>query len=374
MDELFQSASRSLGSAQASGNTQAQVEALGDEMFFVALSPAMRGIRAQLPQIAKVDVPVLLLGETGVGKEVIARLIHKLSPRARRPLMKINCAALPPDLLESELFGYEAGAFTGASRSKPGKFQLCDHGTILLDEIGEMHPLLQAKLLQVLQDGRFSPLGGRSHVVSNVRVLAATNIDVQKALANKMLREDLYYRLNTFTVHIPPLRERKEEIPLLLRQFMSVYSEKYGSPAMNYSQKLVDACTAYHWPGNVREFANVVRRCVILQDETQAIAELEIKSATTSRAVPSGELPSPSDLKLLVRGVKDKAELKAIAEALAATNWNRKLAAARLHISYKALLYKIKEHEIVQQQEPDAACPQSEQDDAAIARRMKAAS
>jgi DNA-binding NtrC family response regulator len=341
-------------SAQPPEIAQAHVEPLGDEMFFLALSPAMRRLRAQLPQIAKVDIPVLLLGESGVGKEVIARLIHKLSPRARKPLMKINCAAVPPDLLESELFGYEAGAFTGATRSKPGKFQLCHRGTILLDEIGEMHPMLQAKLLHVLQDGKFSPLGGRSQVAANVRVLAATNIDVPKAIANKAMREDLYYRLNSFTLKIPPLRERTEEISLLLKQFMGLFSEKYAAPAMDYSQKLVDACLRYHWPGNVRELANFVRRFVILRDEGQAISELEMKGAERARRGASGDPPVSSDLKLLVRGLKGKAELKAITEALAATNWNRRLAAERLNISYKALLYKMKAYELVPREEPEA--------------------
>src|SRR5579883_1542293 len=189
-----------------------QIEKLDNNLSFLAVSPAMRQIRTQLPLVAKVDVPVLLLGESGVGKEVIARLIHRLSPRANRPLLKINCAALPTELLESELFGYDPGAFTGAVRPKPGKFELCDKGTILLDEIGEMSPASQAKLLQVLQDGQFSRLGGRTNVSVDVRILAATNIDVQLAIAEHSLREDLYYRLNAFTVNVPALRERREEI------------------------------------------------------------------------------------------------------------------------------------------------------------------
>ena len=175
-----------------------EVEELGDDVFFVAASPAMRKIRSQAALVANVDIPVLMLGESGTGKEVVARLIHKLSPRAHRTFLKVNCAAVPADLLESELFGYEAGAFTGATHAKPGKFELCNKGTILLDEIGEMPPLLQAKLLHVLQDQQFSRLGSRSVIKVDVRILAATNINIPEALANKRLREDLYYRLERF--------------------------------------------------------------------------------------------------------------------------------------------------------------------------------
>ena len=182
--------------------------------------------------IAPVDVPVLILGESGTGKEVLARLIHKLSPRAHQPFLKINCAALPNDLLESELFGFEAGAFTGAIRSKPGRFELCDKGTILLDEIGEMSPALQAKMLQVLQDGQFSRFGRSSLVKVDVRILAATNMDIQQAIAAEKLRQDLYYRLNGFSLSLPPLRERKEEIPLLLRHFMARFAARYSREPM----------------------------------------------------------------------------------------------------------------------------------------------
>ena len=196
-----------------------EVEELCDDVFFVAASPAMRKIRSQAALVANVDIPVLMLGESGTGKEVLARLVHKLSPRAHRTFLKVNCAAVPADLLESELFGYEAGAFTGATHPKPGKFELCNKGTILLDEIGEMPPSLQAKLLHVLQDQQFSRLGSRSVIKVDVRILAATNINIPEALATKRLREDLYYRLNAFTLSLPPLRERKEEVPILLKHF-----------------------------------------------------------------------------------------------------------------------------------------------------------
>src|SRR5690348_2256012 len=251
-----------------------EVEELCDDVFFVAASPAMKKIRAQAALVAGVDIPVLLLGESGTGKEVLARLIHKLSPRAHRIFLKVNCAAVPADLLESELFGYEAGAFTGATHPKPGKFELCNKGTILLDEIGEMPPLLQAKLLHVLQDQQFSRLGSRTQIKVDVRILAATNINIPEALASKRLREDLYYRLNAFTLSLPPLRERKEEIPILLKHFMSRLSERYARPPLPLSPTMMTACLEYGWPGNLRELSNFVKRYLILGDETLAIAEL----------------------------------------------------------------------------------------------------
>jgi len=323
----------------------AEAEPLGDDTYFVASSAAMRRIRTQVAQVAKVDVPVLMLGESGTGKEVVARLIHKMSARAHRTFLKVNCAAVPADLLESELFGYEPGAFTGANKSKPGKFELCNKGTILLDEIGEMPPLLQAKLLHVLQDQTFSRLGGRTTISVDVRILAATNIDVQAALANRKLREDLYYRLNAFTLQIPPLRERKEEVPLLLKHFMTRIAERYGRSPLPFSATLLDACLKYNWPGNVRELENFVKRYLILGDEAQVVCELDPRNSTP----PESDLKPqevPGGLKSLVRSLKDEAEAEAIARTLEQTNWNRKEAARILNISYKALLYKTRQYGI----------------------------
>src|SRR6476469_3867285 len=256
-------------------NYSGEVEELGDETFFVAASPNMRKLRSQAALVAHVDIPVLMLGESGTGKEVMARLIHKLSPRAHRTFLKVNCAAVPADLLESELFGYEAGAFTGATHAKPGKFELCNKGTILLDEIGEMPPSLQAKLLHVLQDQMFSRLGSRSVVKVDVRILAATNINIPEALANKRLREDLYYRLNAFTLSLPPLRERKEEIPILLKHFMSRMAEQYARPPLPLSPNMLEACQEYSWPGNLRELNNFIKRYLVLGDEKLAVQELQ---------------------------------------------------------------------------------------------------
>ena len=321
------------------------VEELGEDTFFLAASPAMQQLRVQANLIANVDVPVLILGESGTGKEVVARLIHKLSARAHRPMHKVNCAAMPHDLLESELFGYEVGAFTGATRPKPGKFELANKGTMLLDEIGEMTPSLQAKLLQVLQDQEFSKLGSRASMKVDVRIMAATNIDIQKSIAAKQFREDLYYRLNAFTLTVPPLRERTEEIPLLLRQMTSRYSERFGRTAPPLSAALLDACVAYAWPGNVRELENFVKRFIILDDEKIAIAE--IQSGRRSAHLPQPALPAPeNDLKRIVRSIKDEAEIAAISRTLEQTGWNRKEAALLLNISYKALLYKIRQYGI----------------------------
>src|ERR1700682_279989 len=250
-----------------------EAEEVGEDTFFIAASPAMRKIRSQAALVAHVDIPVLLLGESGTGKEVLGRLIHKLSKRAHRTFLKVNCAAVPADLLESELFGYEAGAFTGATHPKPGKFELCNKGTILLDEIGEMPPLLQAKLLHVLQDQTFSRLGSRTVVKVDVRILAATNINIPEALANKRLREDLYYRLNAFTLSLPPLRDRKEEIPILLKHFMSRMSESYARAPLPMSAGLMQACLDYSWPGNLRELSNFIKRFLILGDEKLGVNE-----------------------------------------------------------------------------------------------------
>jgi two-component system, NtrC family, response regulator AtoC len=327
-----------------------QFEEVENDIFFLAASPAMQKIRAQVAQVAKVDIPVLLLGESGVGKEVLARLIHKLSRRAGKPMVKVNCAALPLDLLESELFGYDAGAFTGATRSKPGLLELCDRGTIFLDEIGEMSPVLQAKLLHVLQDGRFSRLGSRSSVQSDFRVLAATNINVKEAIDAKAFREDLYYRLNAFTINVPPLRERREEIPLLLKHFMRQFSEKYDCAPAECSPQLVRACLRHSWPGNLRELGNFVKRYMVLQDEALALSELEQEDpcARIAPTLTDGDslISSGAGLKSLVQDLKERAEPKIIERVLVATKWNCKMAAMQLKISYKALLYKMKQYHI----------------------------
>jgi two-component system response regulator AtoC len=320
-------------------------EQITEDLSFLAASPQMVRIRQQILQIAPVDVPVFVCGESGVGKEVVARMIHLRSKRRNQAFVKVNCAALPGELLESELFGYEQGAFTGAVRAKPGKFEMANKGTIFLDEIAEMSTHLQAKLLHVLQDHQYSRLGGRHLVETDVRVLAATNVDVQEAMKTGKFREDLYYRLNVLSINVPPLRERTTEIPLLFRHFLEKYSEKFGKSPQAPSKHLLDAAVNYPWPGNLRELENFVKRYVILEDDEGSLRELVEMSATRQRISPREvtNVPKEQGLKALVRGLKDEAEMEAIGDALEKTRWCRKDAAKMLGISYKALLYKMRQ-------------------------------
>jgi len=331
-------------------DVQQAVIDLPEGAAFVCGSASMKHLYEQAAVIAKFDMPVLMLGETGSGKEVVSLLIHQLSPRAKYPFLKVNCAAVPADLLESELFGYEAGAFTGATKAKPGKFELCEQGTILLDEIGEMPPALQAKLLHFLQDHRFSRLGSRTTLKADVRVLAATNINIEEGIAAKTLREDLYYRLSGFTMQIPPLRERKKEIPLLLEYFMQRNALQFSSPSRSFSPRLLQACLSYSWPGNLRQLENFVRRYLVLGNEDLAVSELQGnghgKTDLRVACMTAGDTSDHSGLKSLARSVKNEAEAAAIAHALDQTNWHRQKAATLLRISYKALLYKIKAYEL----------------------------
>jgi two-component system response regulator AtoC len=329
-------------------NLEEYCDRLTEDLSFLAASPQMVKIRQQVTQIAPVDVPVFIYGESGAGKEVVARMIHLRSARRTQPFVKVNCAALPGELLESELFGYEQGAFTGAVRSKPGKFEIADKGTILLDEIAEMSPHLQAKLLHVLQDNQYSRLGGRAIVQVDVRVLAATNVEVQEAIRAGRFREDLYYRLSVLSLHVPPLRDRKMEIPLLLRHFLAKYNEKFGKDAPEPPGHLLEAAARYPWPGNLRELENFVKRYVILGDPEGSFQELVEMTRAKGEIAPRDEAPAPKTqgLKALVRSLKEGAEMEAIADALEKTNWCRKDAARMLGISYKALLYKMRQFKL----------------------------
>ena len=319
---------------------------LDDNISFVRCSKRMLEIESRCRLVARADIPVLILGESGTGKEVAAMLIHKMSARSQRSFLKVNCAAMPADLLESELFGYEQGAFTGAVKSKPGKFEICDKGTILLDEIAEMPPTLQAKLLQVLQDGSFARLGSRSSVKVDVRVIAATNVDIKEAIARKTFREDLYYRLNGFTLEMPPLRERIEEIPILCQHFMRKVAAKYECDPLPISPALMQALTSHTWPGNLRELENVVKRYLVLADEQAIMNELIPWRRAGSSASVAEHPGDQKSLKHLVRNLKGGAEAAAIAQSLECSGWNRKAAANDLQISYKALLYKIKQYNL----------------------------
>ena len=348
--ELESVVKRALGTPVRSGKGSKLAihgEDIRDDTRLVFASRAMERVREKATMIASVDVPVLLLGESGTGKGVIAQLIHKLSHRAPSTFLKVNCAALPSELLESELFGYEPGAFTGATKSKPGKFELADKGTILLDEIGDLPIGLQAKLLQVLQDQEFFRLGGRSSRRVNVRVIAATNLNIEDAVASAKIRTDLYYRLNAFTINLPPLRERPEEIPSLMEHFMGQFAAQYGRDTRLLSDSLLKSASDYPWPGNLRELENFVKRYLIIGDEDEALGELQLERAGVSRQITDFVLSGskdPSDLKSLVSDAKGGTEVRAISDTLDQTNWNRKEAARRLNISYKALLNKIQRY------------------------------
>src|SRR5262245_4705437 len=242
-------------------------------------SPRMKAIKEMIDQVADTDATVLVWGESGVGKELVARAIHDCSPRRERPFVKVNCAALPLELLESELFGYERGAFTGAHKRKPGKFELADGGTIFLDEIGEMPLPLQAKLLHVLQDREFARLGSGRDIKVDVRVVASTNKDLEQAVAHAAFREDLYYRLNVVNILVPPLRERPEEIPILADFFWQKYTRQYNRSRIHLSRDLLERFLTHSWPGNVRELENLVKRIVVLESEEFVAHELAGRDA-----------------------------------------------------------------------------------------------
>ena len=250
--------------ASGKGENHSVCEKVGEGLYFFAASPVMKKMWRRVLQIASVNVPVLISGESGAGKEIVARLIHTHCTGRSGPFVKVNCAALPAELLESELFGYEQGAFTGAGRSKPGKFELANHGTIFLDEIAEMSTHLQSKLLHVLQDGQFSRLGSRHTTQVDVRVIAATNVGVHEAIRQGRFREDLYYRLSVVPCHLPPLRERTEEIPMLFRLFLDRYRQEFGKDTPEPSARMIAAALGHPWPGNVRELENFVKRHVIM--------------------------------------------------------------------------------------------------------------
>jgi len=305
----------------------------------LAGSEIMRKLDATISQVATTDATVLIQGESGVGKGLIAKILHARSLRREKPFININCAALPSELLESELFGYDKGAFTGAHHRKSGKFEMAHKGTILLDEMGELPFPLQAKLLQVLQDGEFSRLGDESTVQVDVQILAATNRNLEQAVQAGTFRSDLYYRLNVVNITVPPLRERREEISQLTTFFLQKYSSQYKRPLPDLSIETLELFQAYHWPGNIRQLENFVKRIIILGSEEFIGKEL-IAEDTNS--------PNPSScglgLKELSRRAARHVESVHIQQALEQTQWNRVQTAKILQISYRALLYKMEEY------------------------------
>ena len=344
----------------------------GDFAGLFGTSPKMEEVKNTIEKVADTTVTVLIRGESGTGKEVVARMIYAHSGRGDKPFVKVNCAAIPHELLESELFGYEPGAFTGANRQKLGKFDLANTGTLFLDEISEMHPALQAKLLHVLQDGEFSRLGGKRDISVDVRVLAATNKPLERAVQEGLFREDLFYRLNVITIHIPPLRERREEILIFLDYFLRKYSEFYGKQPAPFGDYAASCMMEYTWPVNIRELENLVKRYVIVGNEAQIIRELSVPKPIVSSMdgaspgwglqdtnsgdrwqqkpsaipinTPKGNAADAETLSLLDIGRRAamSAEREAIERVLTQTRWNRRQAAKILKVSYKAFLNKLK--------------------------------
>ena len=360
LELAFQKALEKRALKQEVARLRGQARSEADFMLLTGDNPKMREIRDIIEQVADTDITVLIRGESGTGKEVVARTLFQLSDRRNQPFVKVNCAALPSELLESELFGFEKGAFTGAHKRKLGKFEYANHGTIFLDEISEMHPSLQAKLLQVLQDGEFSRLGSESDVHVDTRIIAATNRNLEEAVADGTFREDLYYRLNVVTVQLPPLRDRREAVPLLVEQFLQKNNEQYHKNVTQLSPETMEIFTKYHWPGNVRELENMVRRMVVLGNEDAVVEEIKLTGSRqqareeASDSLDLGALGADFsseqgiDLKAISRRAAQLAEKGVIEKVLQETRWNRKAAAQRLQISYKALLYKMKENGLSQ--------------------------
>jgi two-component system response regulator AtoC len=402
LEVLIGTALRQRQLSQEVATLRAQLHEQSKHTMLFGHSDTMAEVRDLIERVSDTDVTVLIRGESGTGKELVARALHERSLRKDKPFVKVNCAALPTELLESELFGFEKGAFTGAIQQKPGKFEFANHGTMFLDEIGDIGYPLQAKLLQVLQDGEFSRLGGKSDVQVDVRLVAATNRDLETAVAAGEFREDLYFRLNVVTINLPPLRERREEIPVLTDYFLKKYSVQYNKPVTSIGSNLADRLMNYDWPGNVRQLENMIKRLVVLGSEAAIVKELQQPAPTflfrsssspstrplygprpSAPSPPPPVMPPPApagagvvaavsathagateaesmaavaaavasttaggtvSLKDIARSAAREAERELILRMLTRTRWNRKEAAEILGISYKALLYKIKEN------------------------------
>ena len=315
-----------------------------DDKLLFKNSDKMRSIGKIISRISDTDVPVLISGESGTGKELVANAVHARSLRKNKSMVKVNCVALPGSLLESELFGYEKGAFTGASRSKPGRFELAGEGTIFLDEIGDMFQPSQAKLLRVLQEGEFFRLGGNREIKVDVRVISATNRNIEEMVEEGGFREDLFHRLNVVRIHVPPLRERKEEISDLAGYFMKKYGREYGRKLKKLTERGLNLLLDYNWPGNIRELESVIKKIVVLEDEETVLQSLidsqdREKAFVNNGHIYDGEL----SLKEIGKTAALDAEKKIIKRVLEQTRWNRSQAAEILKVSYKTLLYKIKE-------------------------------
>ncbi len=324
---------------------------------FIGDSGAMNKVKEIIEQVADAELTVLIRGESGTGKEIVARSLHQQSSRKNKQFVKVNCAAIPRDLLEAELFGYEKGAFTGAHKTKQGRFEIADKGTMFLDEIGDMPLELQSKLLQVLEQQEFVRVGGIHNIKVDVRIICATNRNLEEAISEKVFRDDLFYRLNEITLFLPPLRERDGDIPLLVSHFVEKYNEQYDREFGSFSADVTDLLTRFAWPGNVRQLENMIKQ-VVVRGEESIIVDL-IRSGSGSLAIPtvsaksqrvesseSGAVSDSYSLKEKIGSIVAREEKSLIGEVLHKTNWNRRRAAELLEISYRSLLYKIKDYKL----------------------------
>lgn len=303
----------------------------------------MSQLRTKLEKVANANVSVLIEGESGTGKEIIAKLIHRHSPWNKGPFVKVSCPAIPGTLVESELFGYEKGSFTGAYGAKPGRVEMAHRGTLFMDEIGELELSLQAKLLQLLQDGQFCRIGANEDTKVEVRIICATNRDMEKEIASGAFRQDLFYRINVMNIRVPPLRERTQDIPVLVDYFLACFTRQFNRQCKPMSHQLIQMLQRYHWPGNIRELENVMKRYVILGTEDAIQSEL-LSFRDEENAAEQGVAGDGSiSLKALTRQAVRKLERNIIVQVLQTHHWNRKKAARTLNISYRALLYKLKE-------------------------------
>jgi len=321
----------------------ALAQSLGEippENIIFGHSEPMQAVRSQLAKVAAANVPVLIHGESGTGKDIIARMIHGLSPWKSGPLVKVNCPAIPGTLLESELFGYEKGAFTGAFGAKPGRVEMAHRGTLFLDEISELDLSLQSKLLQLLQDGQFCRIGAQEDKKVEVRVVCATNRKLEHEIEAGTFRQDLFYRINVVNLYLPPLRERRADLEALVDYFLEHYNQKFNCRAKPFSSEMMATLKGYHFPGNIRELENMMKRYVILGSEEAITGDLVPHEPDLFTAEIS--IDGPISLKKLTRKAVHEMERKIILRVLQHHHWNRKAAARALNISYRALLYKIR--------------------------------
>ena len=319
----------------------ASIRALPPPEVIFGRSPLMAQIRQRIERVAAANIPVLIEGESGTGKDIIARMIHQLSPWKTGPFVRVTCPSIPGTLVESELFGYERGSFTGATGSKPGRVEMAEGGTLFLDEISELEPGLQSKLLQVLQDGQFCRIGATEDTKVDARLICATNRSLASEIQTGGFRQDLFYRINGVTIDMPSLRARASDIPVLVDFFLETYSHSYNCRPKPFSQQMMAQIQSYHWPGNIRELENLIKRFVILGDE-EAV-RMDLMPKPSSMLEFDLDLDKPISLKVVTRNAVHELERKIILSILQSNEWNRKRTAKALNISYRALLYKIRE-------------------------------